>query len=563
MKPIATQPTTSRQIRRTIVYGAALGLALVLALALRVPRLSDRPMHVDEAVQATKAGQLFDTGEYHYNPYEFHGPTLYYVTLPFIRLSGAESFADTREATFRAVPLVFGIGLILMLLLLTDGMGRPAVAVAALMTALSPAMAFFSRYYIQEMLFVFFTFGSIVSLWRFAHYRSAAWAARAGAFLGLMYATKETCVIAYAALAIAGGLTWLWTHGSARESDDDAVSETLTGLNQPFRRLFTTYSWGDAMLVVSFLAITLFFYSSAFTHWAGVLDSVKAFTNYLHRADGSGSTGLHDHPWTFYFGLLLWHHDAPGPVWSEGLIFVLALAGVAAAFMGRVGQSTSLRLARFLALYTILMTLFYSLIPYKTPWSMLSFLHGWILMAGIGAAAIYDRLPGRVLRGVAIVLLAAGLIQLGVQARRTCFRFASDQRNPYVYAHSTRDVLRLAERLNTLASLSPDGRSMLIRFITDDYWPMPWYLRRFDHVGYWHAVPEDVDAPVVITSPELEAAVQARMKDQYQVEYYGLRHEVLMTVFIREDLWKRFIDQVASKRKPASAGRKTGKAGRP
>ena len=47
------------------------------------------------------------------------------------------------------------------------------------------------------------------------------------------------------------------------------------------------------------------------------------------------------------------------------------------------------------------------------------------------------------------------------------------------------------------------------------------------------------------------------MKDDYQVEYYGLRHEVLMTVFIHQDLWQAFIDQVASKRGS------TGKASRP
>ena len=47
-------------------------------------------------------------------------------------------------------------------------------------------------------------------------------------------------------------------------------------------------------------------------------------------------------------------------------------------------------LPHFLALYTILLTAIYSAISYKTPWCLLSFFHGMILLAGIGAAALVE-----------------------------------------------------------------------------------------------------------------------------------------------------------------------------
>ena len=62
---------------------------------------------------------------------------------------------------------IFGIGLIGLLLLLTDGLGKTAVATAALLTAISPAMVFYSRYYIQEMLLVFFTLAALGCGWRY------------------------------------------------------------------------------------------------------------------------------------------------------------------------------------------------------------------------------------------------------------------------------------------------------------------------------------------------------------------------------------------------------------
>ena len=62
------------------------------------------------------------------------------------------------------------------------------------------------------------------------------------------------------------------------------------------------------------------------------------------------------------------------------------------------------------------------------------------------------------------------------------------RRNPYVYAHTSSDVLNLAAKMEQLARLSPEGHAMVIHVVTpENYWPLPWYLRSFnrDHVGYW------------------------------------------------------------------------------
>ena len=48
-----------------------------------------------------------------------------------------------------------------------------------------------------------------------------------------------------------------------------------------------------------------------------------------------------------------------------------------------------------------------------------------------------------------------------------------------------------------------------------EQWPLPWYLRGFEHVGYWEQPPDDADAPVVIVSAELESAVATRLRQRY------------------------------------------------
>src|SRR5216110_2134292 len=107
-------------------------LALAAALALRVPHLDTRPLHNDEAVNAIKVSVLWQQGRYAYDPDEYHGPTLHYATLPFLWLSGARNADELSDSTVRLAPIASGVGLILLLLLLSDGLGRPAVAWAAI-----------------------------------------------------------------------------------------------------------------------------------------------------------------------------------------------------------------------------------------------------------------------------------------------------------------------------------------------------------------------------------------------------------------------------------------------
>ena len=111
--------------RARVPYAAAMLAILALAAALRLPRLDQRPMHADEANQAVKSGRLYAKGDYRYDPTDHHGPTLYWLTLPSLAISGAKDLADSREVAYRIVPVLFGLGLLPLVWLLADGLGGP------------------------------------------------------------------------------------------------------------------------------------------------------------------------------------------------------------------------------------------------------------------------------------------------------------------------------------------------------------------------------------------------------------------------------------------------------
>src|SRR3989440_1679544 len=173
--------------------------------------LKERPMHQDEAIGADKFHELWASHKYTYDPFEYHGPTLNYFTLPVVWLSGAKSYPETSEATYRIVTVLFGVGLILLLRLTWNGLGWAESLCAGVLIAISPAMSFYARYYIHEMLLVFFIFLAMAGGWRYSQSGKKRWAYLCGIGLGLAYATKETWVLSGAAMGLGLGFALLWT----------------------------------------------------------------------------------------------------------------------------------------------------------------------------------------------------------------------------------------------------------------------------------------------------------------------------------------------------------------
>jgi uncharacterized protein (TIGR03663 family) len=489
-------------------------------------------MHTDEAVHALKFGSLLEQNTYRYDPAEYHGPALNYLTLIPAWIVSAKTLSEIDESTLRIIPVIMGTLLIAALLLLHDGLNRPALLFAGFFTAVSPAMVFYSRYYIQEMLLVFFTFGVIGSGFRYYRTRRMGWALSTGMFLGLMHATKETAILVLAAMGLALVLLKILYSGSDSPS-------------RPKKRIQPVHI---LICLSAALFISALFYSSFLQNPKGILDSFLTYKNYFQKA---GHQQWHVHPWFYYLRLLFGSKHTGMPLWSEAFILLLSGAGVAAAVKKPLPGTGDAGLLRFILFYTILLTVLYSLIPYKTPWTMLGFYHGWILLAGIGAASIIKAMPRKGLRTGIIALLIIGTSHLVMQSCLSNYLYFSNPSNPYVYGHTGSDVFTITSRIDTISRSHPDGKNMFIEVICpgDDYWPLPWYLRSFPNVGWFHEVDFDRQpAPVVLASPDVESDLIKKLyeypapgeKSLYLPlfqSYMELRPHVEIRGYIMKDLW--------------------------
>jgi len=515
----------------TIVAGVCI---IAAALAYRLPRLSSRPMHTDEAVHAVKFDRLWRTGEYIYDTKDYHGPTLYYAALPVVWASGADGIAEACEVHFRLVPALFGAALVVLVALSGRALSTAGALLAAAMTAVSPVMVYYSRYFIQETLLVFFTYAAMLSAWGYIRTRKLTWCILAGVCVGMMHATKETSILAFFAMAAGGAATLAWNRWVVRRP-----------LLPPGSLLKPGHL---AAGVLAAVCVSVVLFSAFFTNFPrGPIDSLTAYADYFRR---SGGAGMHEHPWYYYFRILSVFRFGVFGISAEVLVLALAPVGVVAALTGKGIGKASPGFARFLAFYTLILTTVYCLIPYKTPWNLLSFMHGAILLAGVGAAALVRLVPTLAGKLAASALTAGVCGLLAWQGFVMSFRYPAHRYNPYVYAHTSADVLNLARRCEQIADVSPDGRDTVIKVVTDsafDHWPLPWYLRRFRRVGYFVGLPDtlhapgEADTPLLIASPSLYDKLAARLRTEYRVEHFGLRPHVVLALYIRADLWQKFM----------------------
>jgi uncharacterized protein (TIGR03663 family) len=550
--------------------GVLVALVVIAGLGLRLARLDVRPMHHDEANQAVKFGTLVETGDYRYDAHDHHGPTLYYLALPAAWMRGQHTLASLDETTLRGVTAVFGAATVLLLPLLFPALGRTAVLSGALLMALSPAMVFYSRMFIQESLFACFTLAFALALGRIPAaglgfsipgvpgaglgfsvleyrvsnretYPGKVSPLTVGLAAGLAIATKETAVIVLPAAVVACGIAW-WSMGHRRLPDTLAAGRWRV-------QLATTA--GIAALVAAL------FYSSLFAHPDAILEPLRGAGTYVERGT---TVATHAQPWHYYLGLLAW--TASGRLWwSEGLVLALAVVGALAAWLRRpaAGGEAGVFWGRYLSAYAVIAGAAFSAIPYKTPWNLLPFYAAVLVVAGIGASTLVLATRVRALRVATAGLLLAAAAQLGLQAWRASVTYASDPRNPYVYAQTVPDAVRMAARIRDLAALDPAGARMQVSVIAPPHeqWPLPWYLRTMPNVGYWDAPgdPLALVAPVVVSSTDHAPALDAALGERYASEYFGLRPEVLLALYVERGLYDRLLARIADARlKPCPTG---------
>lgn len=475
----------------TLTRWLPIAVVAAIALWLRTASLNQRPMHADEANQAVKTGELLETGKYQFDPRDHHGPTLYYAAVPVAWLRGEHTLATLSETTVRLVPALAGTVAVILIALLAMPLGRlPATAAAALL-AVAPANVYFSRYFIQESLLLTFTLGAFWCAHRWWITGRITWAVSAGAFVGLMQATKASApLFLFAAIVSAFAL-------------------------RPPPPVSAKWPRALALALLAALFVAAALYSSFGTHLSGLRDAVSVYGFAAGRVTGISG---HEKPWWYYFQILTWHRDG-GLLFQEAAFVLLAAVGFIAGFLLRQPQ------LRAAAIYVTIVATALSATPYKTPWHLIHFIPPMAVLA----AGLLVTWRSRIMIAAAIV--AAVITLQFEQTKLVAFLRPADARNPFAYVHSSPDVLKFHPLAVAARAQKPEAPILVI---SEEYWPLPWYFRDLTRVGYFNSPPDSCDGAMVITSATQAETVRARLHGSYREKLIGLRPDFLCVVFVPE-----------------------------
>ena len=500
-----------------IISTTAFILAVAVALYLRFYRLEIKPLHHDEGVNSHFLLSLINDGHYKYDPTNYHGPSLYYFTLLSVKILGESEFA------LRFFPALCGALTVVLMWGLRRGLGLVGTPVAAWSLALSPGLVYFSRDFIHESSFVFFMTGMIVAAYNWKKTSSIFWLS---IFTGLLFSTKETsihtCLILITALFCA--IIWYQIRGLITGEKRETVKLNVTPL---------LYEGLQNVAIFLPIAITIYlvFYTSFFTNPTGPLDFLKSVFQWTGRGFNEH---IHDHVWSYYLGIL------------TKLELPLVIAGVIGFFITLWKGS---RFGLFLMALAYGLVIGYSRIPYKTPWLMVSMITALAVFSGYVGQLIFELLKHSAPRLIFIFLLlllsypvfqmsytinlvkyednnneSGYFADLGRERKLTAY---TDTQYGYVYAQTNDSAKDLFAEINRV---NPDE----IFYITRDYWPLPWYLRKYKVSGYEDQAPENFEGKLLIAAKNQEAETMAKLKGNYIAKTYQLRPATELVLFIRQ-----------------------------
>lgn len=467
---------------------ASLFLLVVTCLMLFL-FLERKPLQHDEGVNAVFIEDIAANGYYAYDPANYHGPLHHYLMFFFHVVLGDHIWV------MRLSAVLFTLAAVFLTLMFTPFIGWQSAWLAALFTAVSPGMIFYSRYGIHESGLYFFLLLGWYGFFHYRYYRNRASLWILGAAAAGMIAMKETYVLALGCFVLSYGL--LFAYEKIQPSTEPLGPGGV-------RRAF---GFKDLFAAAAFyLFVIVVLYSGFFMYWKGVGGLFQSIADWFTTGASQHSEQKGHWKSALYWVQLFLKYEW---VACAGLLFVFPSLGPVPAWR---------RLMAFFAVSTFLV---YSAIPYKTPWCIMQLIWPFLFVAAGGFAEYAGRgRSGKVLIYGVVALLAGASLCRTVELN---FRRYADEAEPYAHVQTFGPVMELMNEIETMARGRPAIRHADIHVMMKSYWPINWHLRNFSNTGYYtEHYPMDMDAGMIFCDTARKDYVEMRLSHEYLVKRFRL-----------------------------------------
>ncbi len=404
-------------------------LPILILVLFRFWDLGARPIHHDEAVNGWFVDGIFSRGYYSYDPQNYHGPFFFYVLTLF------ESLFGRTVEVMRITTVLAGAAVTLSPWLFRKWIGETAAWIAALAFAVSPAMVFFSRYAIHEM---FFMLAIILFFYNWIRVREEGFHLRTvlgfGLTFGLLACIKENFVLYGGSIILAEGVLWAMERKPPLRLD---------------RRFWLGLASGFAVgIVFIVLCYTAFFMDQ---------DGMRKFFQAFELWSDTGSKGNgHQKPWDYWISLMASYE------------WVCLLGLMVTPFFAIRGKGW----IRLLAWSTAFHFIGYTVVAYKTPWCMLSFTWGLVLLASSGLAWLIRSGKASI---VGWGILGVMVVQAGAASWDVAWKSPDQDGHPYIYGQTYRDLVDQNDVMWAEINARPGSKdSVRVQVVSAFTWPLPY-----------------------------------------------------------------------------------------
>ncbi len=319
-------------------------------------------------------------------------------------------------------------------------------------------------------------------------------------------------------MAIAIPIAVLLSRQASIRSDDGNGS-----VNFPWLHLF------GALLVGYFLIV--FFYSGNFLNPRGLLGIFETFKTWTKTGVDSAGHGkpsydlvsLVPHPLRHFGPLTGFARLKLNWYWVKLMISYewFAVLGLIFSLRYLFGGNSALR---YLAIYGLGVLFVYSIIPYKTPWCIISIAWPFLFLGAAALVFLWDNLP----RFISVVIGLCLFGQLAYKSYGLNFVHYDDPKEMYAYVQTYRDYRKFVDPILQKLKSDPSAKRHLRGLILlESYFPIPWVIDEIPDVGYFSEGldkwPKDVDADFIAVLDGDSLDLEDRLTKKYFVETFRLR----------------------------------------
>jgi hypothetical protein len=179
---------------------------------------------------------------------------------------------------------------------------------------------------------------------------------------------------------------------------------------------------------------------------------------------------------------------------------------------------------RFLAIYILVALFIYSIVPYKTPWCIISIAWPFLFLG----AAFLKFIATRTNRVISTVVALPLFGHAAWKSYDLNFVRFDDPKERYVYVQTFRDYHSLVDPILAKLARDPQAKADLKgTVLLSSYFPIPWVLGDVADIGYYGGEeskwPKEMDADFIVLDEDKADDFEKNLKDSYFIEDFRLR----------------------------------------